>query len=292
MFKRRIRCLLLALLCALPMLTPALAGEAADVTAAGKPLLQVHQITIGCADAYLIVYGGVSIVIDGGLNDSTMPGIVMDYLEKAGVRPLTAYFASHYHLDHVGNTNEILARFADENTMVYGPSDEVPAVLQPLAAGQFRRFSDCDRVTYGDLSITCVGPDETAFEGTVNKDSLNLLVQLGRRRFLFTGDYVRAKPLIENHRAEIEGVDVLKFPHHGIKNFCIDAWALKIVHPANIMVPGANTWEIRKYCRKIGFIPEIYDNSNGSFVFVTDGGDLFDICTHVEPGQFTARKKQ
>ncbi len=324
---RKLLSLLLALLCLMP-------GTQARAETDRPEELLVHQIMVGCADAYLLQYGDVSLVIDGGLNDETTPELVLTYLRAAGVEHLTAYFASHYHLDHVGNMNTILAAVGDGNTLVYGPSETMTKSLLPLGAGRYRQLLDGDVLHYGALTVKCVGPERVEGEGRINKDSLNLLVTLGKRSFLFTGDYVRSKAIIDHHREEVAQVDVFKFPHHGIKNFCVDGWALKmsflftgdyvrskaiidhhreevaqvdvfkfphhgiknfcvdgwalkIIAPRHILLPGAKTWEVRRFCRQNGLSPEIYDNGDGNVVVRTDGETL-EFLTQVTPEQLMA----
>lgn len=277
---RKLLSLLLALLCLMP-------ATQARAEADRPEELLVHQIMVGCADAYLLQYGDVSLVIDGGLNDETTPELVLTYLRAAGVEHLTAYFASHYHLDHVGNMNTILAAVGDGNTLVCGPSEAMTKSLLPLGAGRYRQLLDGDVLHYGALTVKCVGPERVEGEGRINKDSLNLLVTLGERSFLFTGDYVRSKAIIDHHREEVAQVDVFKFPHHGIKNFCVDGWALKIIAPRHILLPGAKTWEVRRFCRQNGLSPEIYDNGDGNVVVRTDGETL-EFLTQVTPEQLMA----
>lgn len=277
---RKLLSLLLALLCLMP-------ATQARAEADRPEELLVHQIMVGCADAYLLQYGDVSLVIDGGLNDETTPELVLTYLRAAGVEHLTAYFASHYHLDHVGNMNTILAAVGDGSTLVYGPSETMTKSLLPLGAGRYRQLLDGDVLHYGALTVKCVGPERVEGEGRINKDSLNLLVTLGERSFLFTGDYVRSKAIIDHHREEVAQVDVFKFPHHGIKNFCVDGWALKIIAPRHILLPGAKTWEVRRFCRQNGLSPEIYDNGDGNVVVRTDGETL-EFLTQVTPEQLMA----
>ena len=97
---------LLALMLAL-LLVPAAFAEAP-----AAPLLQVHQLMIGFADAYLIRLGDVDILMDGGnANPKTPTDDVVSYLRDAGVDTLDAVIITHWHLDHCMNLNAALAEF-------------------------------------------------------------------------------------------------------------------------------------------------------------------------------------
>ena len=142
---KRLMALMLLLLCAM---LPAVAEE---------PLLEVHQMMIGCADGYLIRLGDVNLLIDGGEANPRKPeGGVVDYLRAAGVERIDAVIITHWHLDHCMNLNDVLAAFGDAETIVYSPADRVPEEIfngtvtvgiGPLVTGRHQQMRTGDVLT-------------------------------------------------------------------------------------------------------------------------------------------------
>lgn len=252
-----------------------------------KPTLQIHQINVGFADCYLIICGDTSFMIDCGIDQEKTAPSVDEYLQSAGVDKLDACIITHYHRDHVRNMNRVLSGFGDENTIVYGPSPAMHRDFAPIVAGEYRQMLNYDEIQLGDVHLTCVGPTKLAGAGAVNKDSLNILLTYGGRRILFTGDYVRSKDIIDQHRELVENIDVLKFPHHGLEPYCVDPWVVKIMNPKWILIPGQDDYSVKKLLRQ-RYMTEttVVDAGEGHVVVLTDGESL-EVFTHVELGQFS-----
>lgn len=252
-----------------------------------KPLLEVHQLDVGCANCYLIKCGETSFVIDCGIDQETTAPLVDEYLAAADIGKLDACIITHYHRDHIRNMNRVLAGFGDENTVVYGPSKGFyNKEYLPFAAGYYRQMVNYDQIKLGDVQLTCVGPTDTKGGGNINKDSLNILLTYGSHRFLFTGDYVRSVDVMEQHEELLRDVDVMQFPHHGLEPFCVDSWALERINPKTIIVPGGFGSNVERLLRqrKMGDT-QVLDTTKGNLVFLSDGAQM-EIYTYVQPGQF------
>ncbi len=290
MMKRMLK-MLLSLLCAALLVPSALAEAAAvDLPEHTEPVLQVHQINLGCANGYLLKWGDMSLMIDGGNAYPAHPtDDVQRYLRASGIDKLDAYIITHWHLDHCMNLNLVLAEFGDENTIVYSPSTELHPDYAPLAAGTYQQMTDGQEVMLGNLKINCVGPETLKQNGRCNADSLNFVVTYGQRRFLFTGDFAASGNFNNKWTSLISGVDVLQFPHHAIEPFEIGSVAMAHVRPTYIVVPGAVTpYKIWDWMDDHGtrIVKEhIYTNGNGNITFMTDG-DWLRVYTQVELGQF------
>lgn len=258
-----------------------------------KPVLQVHQLNVGCANCYLIVCGDAYIVIDCGIDQEKTAPEVDKYLAAAGVDALDACIITHYHRDHIRNMNRVLAGFGDENTVVYGPSKGFyNKEYLPLAAGSYRQMVNYDEIQIGDVHLTCVGPTDTKGGGNINKDSLNILLTYGSHKFLFTGDYVRSADIIDQHEELVRDIDVLQFPHHGLEPYCVDAWVVEIMNPETIVVPGGFGANVEKLLRKRNLTEtQVLDTTKGNIVFLSDGAEM-EIYTHVLPGQFNQKLEQ
>lgn len=267
------------LLAALLLLCGAAAAEETE-------LLQIHQLNVGSADAYLLICGDTSLMIDCGTEHNAKRMEMMEYLRASGIDKLDAMIITHYHADHVGNIRYVLEEFGDEQTVVYGPTPKMKREYSPLPAGTYCQMLNFDEIDIGPLHLTCVGPDTIDGHGTVNRDSLNFVLTYGSRRYLFTGDFVRGQSVIRDHEELVKDVDVFKFPHHGIVPYCVDGWVVQILQPEITLVPGVNGRHVKDMVTKYK-IPEtqILDYSFGYVVLVSDG-ETIDVHTHVEPGQF------
>lgn len=277
---RRFAVLMMTLLLCLPAL-----GRCEEET---RPLLQVHQVMNKQADAYLLRVGDTAVMIDGGNANGETGDELMDYLAQAGITRLTACIVTHYHNDHACNLNRILDCYGDSETVIYGPTERLPVQLLPPAAGEYRQMADGDTVAIGPLRVKCVAPARVTGAGQVNADSLNVLITYGKRRFLFTGDCVPDEAVLRRHRAELAKIDVLKFPHHGLRPFAVSGEALSQLRPSVILVPGDRGADVRRYAQDNLVAASVYANEDGHVVVLTDGETLT-VFPQALPGQFALR---
>lgn len=250
-----------ALLCIM-MLLP-------GVSSAGE-LLRVHQMQLGCADGFLFQAGGKIVLIDGGRDTGHAPEVVLDYLTSLGVEKIDVHILSHYHMDHAGNVREISERFGHEGTIVYGPSESLPEEFGSLPHGTYRPMVMGDSFTLGETQFLCTGPAKLKKNGYDNLDSLNVLVTHGDRRMLFTGDFLPGES-IPAFREELRNVDLLKFPHHGMKSLCVHDWVLKHVNAQIILIPGPMRFHVGNKTFELNQHPDIYTNGDAHLVVLTDG---------------------
>ena len=289
---------IIALLLVLLMIPVAFAEETA-------PIMEVHQFNLGYADGYFIRCGDTEIMIDGGNPNPKAPtDDVVNTLRALGLKELDVYIATHWHLDHCMNMNNILAEFGTDATVTYGASSEPVDVIEnegrkyelgPLAAGTYQQMKVDDVIQMGPLTFTCIGPDEMAQNGRCNSDSLNFVIQYGTRRMLFTGDYAQSGEINKRHPELCKDVDVLKFPHHGGKPYEIGNIACRNVSPEYVLVPSQlNNYQIYQFIRNNGVPVErdkVLTNRAGHVVLVTDGGEYLTAFTDQNPAVW-ARKEE
>ncbi len=252
------------------------------------PYMQLHQIDIGCADAYLLMAEDTVILVDCGTDTDVgaSPEPLFDYLDQAGFSSIDAHFVTHYHNDHAINIDEISRRYGKDSTVLYGPSKELPERFLPLPHGTYCQLKDYDTLDIGPFHIQCVGPESDEMTGEDNYSSLNFIVTYGERTFFFTGDYVHYT-VRERHLNEISNIDVLSFPHHGLTPICISNKTMKAVAPKIVLVPSNNRWDAKNFMQSLNLEPDVYA-SNGHIVILCDGIDL-KLYTHVSPGQFAGK---
>ncbi len=178
--------------------------------------MTVHFLDVGQADCALLECGGEYILIDGGnVGDSSL---VVSYLQKIGVKELSAVFCSHAHEDHVGGLPGVLA--------VY-PTGAVYAPTKTYASECFDDFLKYthqqglsvtipkvgDTITFGTARVEVLGPTKAYAE--TNNTSLVLMVTYGTSRFLFTGDMETSAETDLLEAGTHVKADVLKVGHHG-----------------------------------------------------------------------------
>ena len=278
------------------------------------PIMEVHQMNLGYADGYFIRCGDFEMMIDGGNpNPKKKSDEVVSCLRALGVDTLDVYIITHWHLDHCMNMNSVLAEFGDANTLVYGVTEEVPAIasgngadgspvevqMAPIANGVYRQMVMGDVIEVGGMTITCVGPDKLNNKGASNGDSLNFLIQYGTRKFLFTGDAAQSGE-INNYFSELcADVDVLKFPHHGSEQsegsgtFEIGNKCARNISPTYVLVPsGMNNWKVWQYFRGLGVDIErdnVLTNTGDHVVILTDGADYIEALIEQNPADYAPK---
>lgn len=241
--------------------------------------LQVHQMTLGVADGYLLCTENTTILIDAGRDTGHTADMALDYLREMGVEAIDVHILTHYHADHAGNVQEISAAFYTPETVVYGPSDAFPEAYAPLPQGHYQPMKMGDRLVIDDVEFLCTAPIWLKKNGWDNVDSLNILVTCGQRRFLFTGDYMPGES-IKHFREELRNVDVLKFPHHGMRPLCMPDWAIKHVRAKVILIPGLTRMHVSIKVGDMDMNPKILAMNNEHVVILTDG-DKLEVRTEV-----------
>ncbi|MBR4711892.1 MAG: MBL fold metallo-hydrolase [Clostridia bacterium] len=262
------------------------------------PEMRLHQICIGCADAYLFKTGDTVMLVDCGqdsgcANESANEPL-LSYLDKCGVDHVDAHIITHWHPDHAVNVDMLSERYGTDATVVYGPSPALPERFSPLPHGEYRQMKDGDRVTVGPFELLCVGPANADVDGEHNQHSLNVLVTYGAHRFLMTGDWV--DPSVRTRwEDEIRDVDVLSFPHHGLTPMCISTRTMRTLSPRVILIPGNMSGEtavkvfVINEC-SVRFYPRFYSNNDGNIQVISDGVTMW-TAYRVEGGALPAGKQ-
>lgn len=289
---------LLAMFLLLTMLLPFAAVTAEEET---RPVMELHQVKLGCADGYLIRFGDTTVLIDGGEAWPNKPErLFPQYLEAAGVTHIDAYIVTHWHLDHCMNVNYILERWGGSSTIVYGASAEVNSDYAPLANGAvYQQLKDGDEFTIGGwLTVNCVGPETPKSDGNANNDSLNFLLTYGQKKMLFTGDYAASAHILSQYKELVRSVDVLKFPHHALQdngNYAITKALVRVLSPEYVLIPGTSScWDVWSFtaaysAEKRLIRSHVYNNHFGNVVLLIDG-ETIEVRTEVDPADFNPNK--
>ncbi|WP_426273483.1 ComEC/Rec2 family competence protein [Exiguobacterium sp. R-17] len=179
--------------------------------------MEVYGFDVGQGDSTFIRTKEDAILIDGGNNGKGED--VVRYLQKLGVKRLTAVIATHPDADHIGGLDTVLDAF---------PVDSVYAPRVTHTTETYRDFLLAvkrEGVTIKSVKAGLKIPSEAArftflaplTDGTqdLNSWSAVLRVEHGQDRFLFMGDApIRTEQQLLESNADVRA-DVLKLGHHG-----------------------------------------------------------------------------
>ncbi|WP_312067691.1 ComEC/Rec2 family competence protein [Exiguobacterium sp.] len=189
--------------------------EAPPAPTAGQ--MEIYGFDVGQGDSTFIRTKEDAILIDGGNNGKGED--VVRYLQKLGVKRLTAVIATHPDADHIGGLDTVLDAF---------PVDSVYAPRVTHTTETYRDFLLAvkrEGVTIKSVKAGLKIPSEAArftflaplTDGTqdLNSWSAVLRVEHGQDRFLFMGDApIRTERQLLESNADVRA-DVLKLGHHG-----------------------------------------------------------------------------
>lgn len=179
--------------------------------------MEVYGFDVGQGDSTFIRTKEDAILIDGGNNGKGEN--VVRYLQKLGIKRLTAVIATHPDADHIGGLDTVLDAF---------PVDSVYAPRVTHTTETYRDFLLAvkrEGVTIKSVKAGLKIPSEAArftflaplTDGTqdLNSWSAVLRVEHGQDRFLFMGDApIRTERQLLESNADVRA-DVLKLGHHG-----------------------------------------------------------------------------
>lgn len=160
-----------------------------------EPQVTVMFIDVGQGDCCLIMSGGRSLLIDGGV-EAQGQFAVMPVLDYYGIDSVDLAVGTHMDEDHIGGLN-----YLNEA----GRIDEL-LTCYDLRAGQTIVMTD-------DVTLTCIWPHQVTDGG--NEDSVVMLFKYEDFSILFTGDIgFDTESALMREEADMDA-DILKVGHHG-----------------------------------------------------------------------------
>lgn len=208
---------------------------------------KVTVIDIGQGDSILIqtAFPRKTLLIDTGgqlgfkrpawqerRRSSRVAQITVPYLRSQGIDHLDHVLLTHQDADHLGDLDVLLKEIPVTQLLFTKGMDQNPSFVRKVKASrfanQYRPKLAGDLLESGRLRGLFVAPQHSGCGH--NEDSLSLLINVGSKRWLFTGDLDRA------HEREILDlypnlkVDILKVGHHGSKT-ASDPDFIRAIHP-------------------------------------------------------------
>ncbi|MDE4083749.1 DNA internalization-related competence protein ComEC/Rec2 [Planococcus maritimus] len=200
------------------------------------PRLHVSFIDVGQGDSalielpyrravYLIDAGGV-LRFDGETFQQRRRSFevgrqtVVPYLKGRGIASVDLFILSHPDADHAEGADEVFEELAVERLHIT-PGSGANALMTELAPSAREARVELPKSgagwQVGETQFTYLSPEDDLYEG--NDDSLVLLMEHQRQRFVFTGDLESEGEagVIERYGEQLADITVLKVGHHGSK---------------------------------------------------------------------------
>lgn len=232
-------------------------------------------------DTYIFDTGGYGYKESG---DNTGVKIVIPYLMSNGIAEVEGIFISHMDSDHMAGVFEIIEKYKVNNLYIsrYNWKNEEDYIrLTQLAKSKniviWEIQGGVSAILEKGIEISCFYPFE--WENKHNNDnsgSLVLKLEIGEKRFLFTGDITSEDEKLIVERGIDLKTDVIKIPHHGSKfssthEFLEKAEAeFAVISYGKNNVYGHPSWEVVRRLEESG-IQVFKTAADGMVTFKTDG---------------------
>lgn len=187
---------------------------------------------VGQGDAILIHRGFFQVLIDSSQDDRVLDclGRFLPFWD----RDLEVVIITHYHRDHVGGLESVLAIYHVQTLLTAEPppgfSEKTPTLMTQLAAaleqgtdwkrpflGQTIRFDSSLVPMTLEVLQALPGKNQADEKWLENDRSIVTLLTVGGVKALFTGDLEAAGERLLVASGQLSPVDILKVGHHGSK---------------------------------------------------------------------------
>lgn len=213
--------------------------------------VQVTFLDVGQGDAvFLQGTDGTTCLVDGGSSDVSKVGEyrIEPYLLWRGVNRLDHIFVTHGDTDHINGIEELIkrqkvgvkiGRLVLPDRKVWDEKLRALAVLAQEEGIPVAEMKAADLLRSGELTLTCIQPDEDGTTPPGNASSMVLAVQYREFDLLLTGDVEEEgeERLIKNLEEQYPDTtwEVLKTAHHGSRNSTTEEF-LESVSPAYAII--------------------------------------------------------
>lgn len=259
-----------------------------------RNILSIYFIDVGQADSILIISPkDKKLLVDGG-DEGNGSAHILPLLRNLGVSSLDYTVASHYHSDHIGGLDEVIAGIGGSTHIISAAYDRGGSYgtgafkNYATSVGNKRRDINPGQIINlgGGVCIECIASNGFSKSGRISSNpgehpkSVVLLLRYKSFELFLGGD---ANEMIEKPLAEIAGdIDVYKVSHHGSATSSTDDFhCLTKPEVSIISVGDGNTYghPTKEALFRLA--------AAHSYVYMTEKGILTTIPTQVEVSNAT-----
>ncbi len=194
--------------------------------------LEIHCLDVGQGDCTLVISPtGGTLLFDGG-NNGQGTATVWPHLQSLGITGIDYIACSHYHADHIGGIDEVVAALGIDSVRVAvldrGWSYTTVTYQNYASAVAPKRATAYDGQVVdlgGGVTVTCLavngnGVLSPPFDDEENDYCVSLLVEYGNFKFFVAGDLSGVNSsyyhdIETSASAEAGDVDIYRVDHHG-----------------------------------------------------------------------------
>lgn len=229
----------------------------------GQTGFQMTFLDVGQGDGVFIRSASEGIILlDGG--SSSVSGVgnyrIFPFLKYSGVRRVDYMIMTHSDEDHISGLMEILKESGEsglrvENLVVPDIQNRETGFLQIIKLAQEKgvsvtSLSEGYVLRCGELSLTCLNPEQGASVKSANAGSLTLSLQYGDFSCLLTGDLEgegekHVEQLLKDSRRKYllpDTYTMLKVAHHGSKNSTSQEFLQMVSPQLSLISCGKKNW--------------------------------------------------
>lgn len=177
--------------------------------------LKIEYLYVGQGDCTILHYKGSSYLIDtgGSSNSEKSPGEIytLNYLQKIGIRHIKGIFISHFDSDHIEGIVHLIPKIKIDKVYI---NKHLPqnSIYRKIVDSNIPiiKLKEGDILSF-DKNVNMKVKNSYIENRNDNDNSMVLLLEAFKNKFLFTGDISRE---VEN-TLDLPKVTVLKVGHHG-----------------------------------------------------------------------------
>ena len=232
--------------------------------------LEVTFLDVGKADAIVLQSEDKTVLIDTGKNKAG--NLILSYLESKQIGKIDLMIITHFDKDHVGGADRVLYGIEVDQVFIpdyFSDSKQFVEFMTAVEDTQTPCKKINENITFdiGEMMFSIDVANQTYYgEDEENDFSLVTGVSFENTNILFAGDAEnpRLKELLQEQIGEF---DVLKVPHHGVKEKKSSDF-FRMIHPS-IAIITSDTENLED--------PEIVDmlKNMDTEVFLTRLGTVF-----------------
>lgn len=224
---------------------------------------QMTFLDVGQGDGIVIrSASGEIILLDGG--SSSVSGVgtyrIFPFLKYSGIRRVNHMIMTHSDEDHISGLMEILKESGEsglrvENLVVPDIQNRETGFFQIVKLAREKgvsvtSLSEGYVLRCGELSLTCLNPEQGALVESANAGSLTLSMRYGGFSCLLTGDLEgegeqHVKQLLKDSRKKYllpDAYTMLKVAHHGSKNSTSEEFLQMVTPQLALISCGKKNW--------------------------------------------------